>query len=483
MQNNSSQNLKQKTVHGVVWSSIERFSVQGVQFVLQIVMARILSPEDYGVIGMLSIFIAISQSLIDSGFSNALIQKKNRTEIDFATVFYFNIVVGIVLYLVLFFTSPIIASFYNTPILIGVTRIVALNLLFNSLTVVQRAKLTINIDFKTQAKASFTAVVISGVIGIILAYKGFGVWSLAVQSALNYGLNMLLLWVIVKWHPLRIFSKESFRGLFSYGSKLLASGLLDTTYKNIYTIVIGKIFSAGDLGYYTRADQFCQFPSSNLTGILQRVTFPILSEIQDDDERLRNVYHIYLRVSAFVIFPLMLGLAVVARPLILLLLTEKWEGIIPLLQILCFSEMWYPIHAINLNVLQVKGRSDLFLRLEMIKKGVGILALCVTIPFGITVMCFGRVLQSLFALIINTYYTGKIIHVGFFTQMKDLLPTFFYSASMCGVVYIVTVIVHTVWLQLLLGIFAGSIYYICISKITKSSELKILLSIIKGKRR
>jgi O-antigen/teichoic acid export membrane protein len=252
-------------------------------------MARLLEPSDYGVIGMLAIFLAISQSCIDSGFSNALIQKQDRTEIDFSTVFYFNIGVGFFFYLLLFFTSPLIARFYNTPILKGVTKVVALNVLFNSLTVVHRAKLTVAVDFKTQAKATLIAVTVSGAAGLFMAYTGLGVWSLAFQAMLNTGLNMVFLWIFVRWKPLKVFSIPSFKQLFSYGSKLLLSGLLDTAYRNIYTIVIGKRFQAADLGYYTRADQFAQFPSSNITGIFQRVTFPLLSEIQHDDERLKTV--------------------------------------------------------------------------------------------------------------------------------------------------------------------------------------------------
>lgn len=253
--------LKQKTLSGVLWSCVERFSVQGIQFVIMVIMARILLPSDYGMIGMLAIFIAIAQTLIDSGFSNALIQKKDRSEIDYSTVFYFNIVVGIILYFILFFSSPLIARFYNTPELTGLTRVLALNLFINSLAVVQRAILSIKIDFKTQAKASFSAAIISGIVGIVMAYTGFGVWSLAVQTVLNAFVNTVLLWIFSKWIPLKVFSFESFKKLFAFGSKLLASGLLDTIYRNIYTIVIGKKFASTDLGYFTRADQFAQFPS------------------------------------------------------------------------------------------------------------------------------------------------------------------------------------------------------------------------------
>ena len=473
--------LKQKTVTGILWSSIERFSVQGVQFVIMIIMARILLPSDYGMIGMLAIFIAISQALIDSGFSNALIRKTNRSDVDFSTVFYFNIVIGILLYLILFFTSPLIAEFYKTPELTNLTRIIALNLFINSLAVVQRAILTIRIDFKTQAKASFCAALLSGIIGIIMAYTGFGVWAIAVQTVSNGFINTGLLWILSKWKPLRVFSYHSFKELFFFGSKLLFASLLNVIYQNIYTIVIGKKFHSTDLGYYTRADQFAQFPSSNLTGIMQRVTFPILSEIQDDKERLAKAYRKFLRLSAFIIFPLMTGLAAVAYPFIGCLLTEKWNFTALLLQIICFSYMWYPIHAINLNLLQVEGRSDLFLKLEIYKKLLGVVVLCVTIPMGLVAMCWGAVVSSLLALVLNTYYTNKLIRVGLIKQLRELSPALFYSFSMSAVVYFFIHLIDQQFLQLFLGIIVGIVYYFLISYLTKSQDLQEFILLIKRK--
>lgn len=470
---------KSKTLTGLIWSSIERFSVQSVLFILQIIMARILNPDDYGVIGMLSIFLALSQAFVDSGFSNALIRKIDRTEKDFSTVFYFNILIGIVCYFVLFFLSPIIANFYKTPILESVTKVIAINIFFNSLVVVQRAKLTINIDFKTQTKASLLAVIISGIAGITAAIFNLGVWALVIQTVINTFLNSVLLCFLVKWKPTERFSVESFKNLFGFGSKLLASSILDTLYKNIYTLVIGKVFSANTLGNYTRAEQFAQFPSSNITGIINRVTFPLLSEQQNDTDRLRELYRKYISLSAFIIFPLMLGLAAVAKPFILIILGEKWEGVVYLLQILCFSLMWYPVHALNLNLLQVKGRSDLFLRLEIIKKIIGIVILVITIPLGLEVMCYGRILSSIICLVINTHYTGKIIQVGFFMQMKDLFPSLCYSVSMFILVFFIINLIPNLSLQIIIGIIIGIVYYILISFLTKSKELNTCLRIIR----
>ena len=464
-----------------MWSAIERFSVQFVQLIIQILIARILSPDDFGIIGMIAIFIAIAQSFIDSGFSNALIRKRDRTDIDNSTVFYFNIVVGAVFYLLLYLCAPAIAKFYNTPILVPVTRIVGLGVIFNSLAVVQRANLTAKVDFKTQAKASLISVIISGGCGLFLAYKGFGVWSLVAQTLLNGGCNTIFLWIFAKWYPKWVFSWKSFREMFSFGSKLLLSGLMDTLYKNIYTIVIGKFYSAGDLGYFTKANQLASFPSSNITGILQRVTYPLLCENQGNLEVLRTRYRTFLRLSAYVVFPLMVGLAVLAEPFIETLLTDKWIAAVPLLQLLCLSMMWYPIHAINLNLLQVQGRSDLFLRLEVVKKIVGISILCITIPMGVVWMCVGKIVVTIIALIINTHYTGKLIGLGFLKQMRDLLPSLVYSFLMGAAVMLITMVVDNNLLQIIIGIAVGVVVYFVMSKITRSEEYNTLMSLVHKK--
>lgn len=475
------ESVKNKAVKGVMWSAIERFSVQFVQLIIQILIARILSPDDFGIIGMIAIFIAIAQSFIDSGFSNALIRKRDRTDIDNSTVFYFNIVVGAVFYLLLYLCAPAIAKFYNTPILVPVTRIVGLGVIFNSLAVVQRANLTAKVDFKTQAKASLISVIISGGCGLFLAYKGFGVWSLVAQTLLNGGCNTIFLWIFAKWYPKWVFSWKSFREMFSFGSKLLLSGLMDTLYKNIYTIVIGKFYSAGDLGYFTKANQLASFPSSNITGILQRVTYPLLCENQGNMEVLRTRYRTFLRLSAYVVFPLMVGLAVLAEPFIETLLTDKWIAAVPLLQLLCLSMMWYPIHAINLNLLQVQGRSDLFLRLEVVKKIVGISILCITIPMGVVWMCVGKIVVTIIALIINTHYTGKLIGLGFLKQMRDLLPSLVYSFLMGAAVMLITMVVDNNLLQIIIGIAVGVVVYFVMSKITRSEEYNTLMSLVHKK--
>lgn len=474
-----SASLKAKTVNGVFWNGINRFSVQGISFVFGIVLARLLSPSDYGLVGMVTVFVAISQAFVNSGFSSALIRKQDRTEVDNSTTFYFNIVVGIVCYFILFLVAPFIANFYNTPILTYIIRVIGLGILLNSLCIVQNALLAIKLDFKTPAKISVIGTIISGIVGVILAYLDYGVWALVVQGLVNSIIGTILLWSYAKWRPKEHFSKNSFKQLFGFGSKMLASGLIDTTYNNIYPIIIGKKFAASDLGLYSRADGWAQLPATSATGIIQGVTFPVLSSIQDDDIRLSNDYRRLLRMAAFIVFPIMIGMAAVADPLIRVLITDKWSDCIVLLQILCFGLMWYPIHAINLNLLQVKGRSDLFLKLEVLKKIIGIVTLFITVPLGILAMCFGRVVTSIISLVLNTYYTGKLLHLGFLKQMLDLLPILLNSIVMGILMELMILNISTNIIKLLVGVVFGFLYYVISSKILKSKELSELTSVIK----
>lgn len=470
-------NAKQTTLIGLLWGSIERFSAQLVQFVVMIVMARLLSPHDYGVVGMLTIFIAISQTLVDSGFSQALIRKQNRTETDNSTVFYFNIVVGVLIYLILFLCAPLIAHFYKEPILIEVTRVLGIVVIANSLAVVQRALLSANIDFKTQAQATIGAAVLSGIVGITMAANNFGIWAIVWQQTSNACIVTLLLWILCKWHPQLEYSWHAFKELFSFGSKLMLAGIINTVYNNIYLLVIGKVFSAQDLGHYTRAHQFAEFPSSNITGIIQRVTYPTLCKI-DNDRQLEYTYRKMLRLSAFFIFPLMIGLAAVANPFVELILTEKWLPTAPLLTIICFSMMWYPIHALNLNLLQVKGRSNLFLRLEIIKKLIGVTILIITIPLGLVWMCIGSIVSSIICLIVNTHYTGTLINVGFFVQLRDLIPILCISLAMGGIVYASLHLCSTPVWQLIIGITIGVVVYIIEARLFCTQEYRTIKNII-----
>ena len=476
--------LKQKTFKGVIWSAVERFSTQGVQFLFGILLARLLTPNDYGMIAMLTIFMAVSQTFIDSGFGNALIRKPDRNEADKATVFFFNIFMAAACYGIIFLGAPFVAQFYKMPQLSDILRILAINLIIQAFGSIQRLNLTIDLNFKALAKVSFIGAIVGGTAGLVCAYNGMGVWSLVVQQMTTTSSRVVLFWVLVRWRPKSFFNKNSFKNMFGFGSKLLISGLINTLYENVYDLIIGKVFSAGTLGNYSRASHFANFPSSNITGIFQRVTYPVLSKIQNDPDKLRIGYLKFLNMATLVIFPLMIGLASVAKPFVLLVLTEKWINVILILQIICIAQMWYPVHAINLNILQVLGRSDLFLKLEIIKKIAGITILAVTIPHGIIAICYGQWVSACIGLVINTYYSGKLLNAGLFTQLKMYIPTLLNSLVMGAICMGVTKLFpeHEYTLQLVLGIAAGAIYYVASNCIFNRETVKELLELLNKKK-
>ena len=476
------ESLTHKTLKGTYWSFAERLCAQGIHFLVMIVIARLLSPKEFGLIGMIVIFLAVSQSLIDSGFSQALIRKQDRTDTDKNTVFYFNIAVSVVLYLVLYYISPLIASFYDEPQLCEIMRIICLVIIIDSFAVVQRANYIVAIDFKTQTKATLIAATTSGVIGIYLAYHGLGVWALVYQQISNSIMTVLVLWLYSRWFPKFVYSWKSFKELFGFGSKLMMSGLLDTLYRNIYQLVIGKVFSAESLGYYTNAHRFSDFPSSNLTTVLQRVTYPVLCTIQEDNDRLALVYRKFLCLSAFIVFPLICILAAVSYPLIDLVLGNQWHYTAVLMVPVCFQMMWYPIHSINLNLLQVKGRSDLFLRLEIIKKIIGVTILFISLPFGLLVMCYTSILSSLLCLGINTYYTGKLIRVGLLMQLKDISTTLISSLMMFGLVFWGISVFQNDVCKIVFGLIGGGLFYLIISHVMRVKELSYIKDLIENER-
>lgn len=435
--------LKQQTIKGLFWSFTDNIVNLGGQFFVGIILARILSPQEFGLIGMLTIFIAISQSLIDSGFSNALIRKKECTQSDYSTVFFFNLVVSLFCYFLLFIFSGPISTFFHEPQLKLLIQVLGIGLILNSFGIIQLTILTKSINFKLQTKVSLVATAGSGIIAITMALRGYGVWSLVAQTLSRFALTSLFFWIWTKWKPLWIFSKRSFLELFSFGSKLLLSGLIDTTYRNIYYLLIGKYFSAVELGYFTRADQFQSLPSSNLQTIIGRVSFPILSGIQDDKIQLKANFKKLIRMTMLITFMLMLGLAVVAKPLVLTLIGEKWLPCIVYLQMLCFVGMLYPLHALNLNMLKVEGRSDLFLRLEIIKKLIAIPAIVIGIFLGMKIMILGMIINSFISYYINSYWSGKFIGYSTADQIKDILPALTLAVVVNGLVFLMGFMITT----------------------------------------
>lgn len=474
-------NVRKETLSGVKWTSIETFSLDGINFLLGLLLARLLLPSDFGTVAMIGIFISVSNTFANSGFRNALIRKIDRTEVDYSTVFYFNIVVSVICYAILFVCAPWVADFFHTPIVCDILRVQSLAIIFQAFCLVQNARLTIAIDFKTLAKRSMLSSILSAVVGVVMAYTGFGVWSLVAQNLVAKLTNSIFLWSYCKWRPLWVFSWKSFHELFSYGSKLMVSGLINTLYSNLNSIVIGRYFSSAALGYYNRGTNFARFPVRTLKSVLQRVTFPILAKLQDDDERLVAVYRKYIRVTSMVIFFACILLGALAKPVIIFLITEKWAKSIIYLQIFTFSVMFDHISAINLNLLQVKGRSDLFLRLEIIKKIIAVAILFSSIPFGVIGICISKVIYAQIATFINTYYTGKLFNLGYITQLKDFSGFFFISLIACAPAYLFTFLNLPHIVSLLFGLLtAPALYWLMLRK---NEDMVEVIQLVKDLRK
>lgn len=446
-------------VKNVFWSAAERFSAQGVQFLLNIIIARIVLPEEFGIMAIVSIFVTIAQVFVDGGFSNALIQKKNRTIDDFNTVFCFNILISLFLYVLLFLSAPLISSFYNKEVLVLVIRLVGLNLIISSFSIVQRAKLTIDLDFKLLTKVSLISAVVSGIIAIMIAYAGGGVWSLVIQSLIANLLLVLLLYIKVNWHIRLMLKWGSFKQLFSFGSKLLLSNLLHTIYLNLYSLIIGRFFSATSVGYYNMASKIAQFPSTNFSSIIARALYPVQCEMQDEDKKLSSNFHLYIRFSAYVIFPFMVVLIVLAEPIVISVLTEKWSAMIPFMQIISLSYIFYPIQLMNGNILNVKGRSDYYLKSEILKKIIALFILFITIFWGVKAMCYGLVVYNIIDLIIIIYFSKKVINTGYIKQFEILVPIFLLNICLAGILFITYSFLGG-FLGLVIAILLGGIFYL-----------------------
>lgn len=469
--------LNRKAKLGVIWNTAERIVTQGVQFVLTIVLARLLSPEIFGIVAMPTIFLALSQVFIDSGFANAIIRKPDIKEEDLSTAFYFNIIVGLICYFILFFLSPAIALFFHTPILENVLKITALVTLFNPLCIVQQAILTKKLNFKTQAYIAVASSVVSGVLGIWMAYNNYGIWSLVVQQVSASLIRLILLWFLGGWVPRKGWSRASFSYLWNYGSKVVVVGILDTFYNNIYAFVIGKFYNAKDLGNYSRSQTIADLPVGNLGSILQRVTLPLFSEIQQDESRLESAYLRLLKMTALMMFPLMLGISALSRPFILIVLGEKWEGCIFILQILCIARVWTPLNAVNINLLQVKGRTDLFLKVEIAKKTVLTAILAITLFQSLKIMMIGFAVATSFAFLLNTYFTQKV-GVPMLKQIRAILPIMIISIIMMFIIILIDMLIVNIYMQMIVGILVGtlSFYLMCtLAKIDAINDLKRVL--------
>lgn len=475
--------LKQKATKGVIWSAIDKFGVQFVQFIIGIILARLLTPNEFGLIGMLAIFIAITQSFINSGMSSGLVQKTNRTQEDFSTVFIFNIFISLFFYIILYYSAPYIAEFYEMPQLVPLTRILSVSIIISSFSIVHKSYLTIKLDFKTLAKVNLVSIIISGVISIYSAYQGLGVWALVIQTISVSVISVIMLWYLTNWNPSFLFSKESFKELFGFGSKLLLASLYAQIFNNIYNLAIGKAYSATDLGFYTRSKQFAEFSSGTITGIMQQVTYPILASLQDNRDRMVTVYSRLIRMTAFVIFPSMILLSLLSDSLIKILLGEKWVHAIVLLQWMSLARIFFPINVINMNILNAIGRSDLFLKVDLSKLPLILIVLIFTIPLGVEAVVIGHVITSFIAFFINAYMPGKIFGYGAIKQLKDMRQIMIATLVMLIVVYMTINNIDIQYIKILAGVLIGLFVYglMCyLFKIEEINEVKYLLnSIIK----
>ena len=455
-----SSSVRSQLVHGVLWNFVEKVLMKIMTFSIGIILARLLSPSDYGLIGMLAIFVAVSSAFIEGGFAKALIQRQNCNDLDYSTAFVSNLSMSILIYALLYVSAPLIASFYNEPLLVDITRVLSLNFILGSFNIVQRAKLMAAVDFKSLAKINVVSTIVGGFVGIGMAYMDYGVWALVGQTIGSTLILTILFPLFSKWSPSVQFSKESFKHLFGFGSKLMITSVYAVIFNNISTLCIGKFFKSHQLGFYTRATQFSEMISFTVNDVLGTVTFPVLSSLQDEKERLILVYKKALLYTAFVIFPIMILFMLLARPLIIILLTEKWMPCVVLTQWLFLARMFTPLSALNMNILNAVGRSDLYMKLDFAKAPLTIISLAITVPLGVKAIVIGNFVCSFLCFFINAYLPGKMFGYGGFQQLKDWRGILSSLIIMAIVVYVFLSLVDNLWLQLLGGSILGVVVYI-----------------------
>lgn len=472
--------LKQKTLRGLSWSFADNIVNKGINFLVGIILARLLTPREFGLIGMILVFIAISQSFINSGFNMALIRKKDCNAADYSTAFFFNVLVGFLFYVILFFSAKLISDFFHEPELLPIIKVLGIVLILNSVGIVQQAILSKKVNFRLLTKISLVSSIVSGIIGIGLAFSGWGVWSLVWKTISYNFLNSLLLWFWNKWRPQLIFSLNSLKEMFGFGSKLLLSSLIYMLYTNVFKLAIGKYFSATELGYFTRADQFQKLPSSNISGVIQRVTYPVMTSIQYETSKIKSIYKRMIKTTMFATFILMIGMAAVAKPLILSLVGPQWLPAVPYLQLLCFFGMLDPLHSLNLNMLLVSGRADLGLKLEVWKALLGIPAIVIGVFLGVKIMIIMLIVNSMLAYFLNSYWSGKLVNYPSSEQIWDIAPSFFVALVMALLVYYSTKLLpFNSAIVLLVQVVLGAFLSFSISKIFALDAYNELEQIIK----
>ena len=482
----SNNNIKKKTITNLIWRFAERCGAQAVTFIVSIILARIIGPEEYGVIALVTVFTTILQVFVDSGLGSALIQKNDADNLDFSTVFYFNIFWCFILYIAMYISAPFIAQYYEIPSLTQVIRVLSLTIVISGVKNVQQAFVSKNMIFKKFFFSTLMGTICAAVTGIFLAYKGFGVWALVVQQVLNATIDTCILWVTVKWRPTLQFSFKRLKGLFSYGWKLLLSTLINTIYNDVRQLIIGKMYSSVDLAYYNRGKQFPNLIVSNVNTSIDSVLLPVMSECQNDRERVKSMTRRSIMTSSYVMWPLMFGLMAIGEPLIKALLTEKWLSCVPYLYIFCFVYGMEPIHTANLNAIKALGRSDLYLKMEIIKKSAGIIIILISMNYGVFAISLGSIVYTIFASVVNSYPNRRILNYSYLNQIKDIIPSFCLACIMGVVVYFVPQICIVEKLviptQIMIGIFiylVGSIvlklecFYFLIDTFKKMKTTKL----------
>ena len=470
---------REKILANFLWRLAERCGAQGVSFVVSIVLARLLAPEAYGTIALVTVFTAILQVFVDSGFGNALIQKKNADDIDFSSVFYFNIVVCLILYGIMFAIAPLIANFYGDSELIPIIRVLCITIIISGVKNVQQAYVSRTLQFKRFFFSTIGGTIGSAVMGLIMAYMGCGVWALVAQQLANTIVDTIILWITVKWRPKAVFSMERLKGLASYGWKLLASSLLDTFYNNVRQLIIGKMYSSADLAYYNKGKQFPNIVISNVNSAIDSILLPVISASQDDLGKVKGMTRRAIKTNSYVIWPVVIGLAACAEIVIRLLLTDKWMTSVPYLQIFCITYGFWPIHTANLNAIKAMGRSDLFLKLEIIKKIVGMALLFSTMWFGVMAMAYSLLINSLLCQIINSWPNKKLLNYGYLEQLKDILPGILLAVVMGACVYPIKFLGLPDLLTLCIQIPLGAVIYILGSKLLKLDSFEYLVETVK----
>ncbi len=474
--------LTHKSLSAVVWSGADIFLRQGLAFVVSIALARLLSPEEFGTIALLYLFTGIASAFVDSGFSAALVQRQDTTSTDESTVFWFNLTMGALVALGLGAAAPWIAGFFQLPILELLTLALALNVFVSALGSIHGTLLTKRLDFRTQMEIGAWSTLLSGTVAILLAWRGFGVWALAAQTLTATTVTTVLLWWLNPWRPRRVFSLDSARRLFGFGGYMLASGLLDIAYNRLYTLLIGKFYGVRELGFYSRADGVKQLPVGVLTGILSRVAFPIFSSAAHDPERLRRGTRLAVRGMMLINVPMMLGLAVVAEPLIATLFGAQWLPAVPILQVLCLAGVFWPLHVINLSVLMAQGHSHLFFRLEVVKKGLGVALLVAGAFYGVMGIAWSQVIFGALAFGINAYYTRRYLGYGPVAQIKDFSPALAVSLPMVGAVYgLGAWLIVPPALELLAMTVLGAVVFLALAWVSRVSALRDAVALVRNR--